>query len=157
MLVLIFILGVVLAFFSQAASLRKTSASRAAVATSPFLTEVALNTILNDFKLKMEAGSENPGERFLRPRLLDKDPSQVGQLFRLAPSMVPQASGVNRTTLPNVVKISRANAPFFPQGTRPMDLMGRKGWRELLESAPRRLPGMAGLFRATAPSGTSPA
>lgn len=124
---LVLILGVVLAFFSQAASLRKASASRVAVATSPFLTDVALNTILNDFKLEMEAGSENPGEQLLRPRLLDKDPSQVGQLFRLAPSMVPQASGVNRTILPNVVKISRANAPFFPAGSATNGFNGPQG------------------------------
>lgn len=124
---LVLILGVVLAFFSQAASLRKASASRVAVATSPFLTDVALNTILNDFKLEMEAGSENPGEQLLRPRLLGKDPSQVGQLFRLAPSMVPQASGVNRTTLPNVVKISRTDAPFFPAGNATNGFNGPQG------------------------------
>lgn len=124
---LVLILGVVLAFFSQAANLRKSSATRAAVATSPFLTDVALNTILNDFKLEMEAGSENPAERPLRPRLLDKNLSQVGQLFRLAPSMVPQASGVNRSDLPNVVKISRTNAPFFPAGNATNGFNGTSG------------------------------
>ena len=138
---LVLLMTIVLAYFSNAMLHRQISVASAANLKVQLITKTAADLILDDFQHEIEAGSLADGNSSLtmpvrRPITLTAN--GIGVTNMLAPSVVPQRIGDGGVT--NIVKVSRSGLSFFTNGT---------GYRALTNRA------SDGLARASAISTTN--
>jgi len=112
---LVLVMGLVLAFFSKVVHQRQLSLLSYSAMQGTYLSEVALETILEDLRHEVEAGSEPDSMigaeiNVWRPRLVEVP----GVNVPAAPSIIPQRSGDQG--IRNIVKVSRRQTPFFAGG-----------------------------------------
>jgi hypothetical protein len=138
---LVLLMTIVLAYFSNAMLHRQISVARAANLKVQLITKTAADLILDDFQHEIEAGSLADTNSSLtmpvrRPITLTSNGTGVTNM--LAPSVVPQRIGDGGAT--NIVKVSRSGLSFFTNGS---------GYRTLTNRASN------GLARASAISTTN--
>jgi Tfp pilus assembly protein PilX len=115
---LVLLMTIVLAYFSNAMLHRQISVASAANLKVQLITKTAADLILDDFQHEIEAGSQADANSSLTMRVrrpITVTASGVGVTHMLAPSMVPQRIGGGGVT--NLVKVSRSGLPFFTSGS----------------------------------------
>jgi Tfp pilus assembly protein PilX len=115
---LVLLMTIVLAHFSNAMLHRQISGASAANLKVQLITKTAADLILDDFQHEIEAGSLADGNSSLtmpirRPITLTANGTGVTNM--LAPSVVPQRIGNGGVT--NIVKVSRSGLSFFTTGS----------------------------------------
>jgi len=124
--ILVLLMTIVLAYFSNAMLHRQISVASAANLKVQLITKTAADLILDDFQHEIEAGSQADASPLLTMRVrrpITVTASGVGVTHMLAPSVVPQRIGGVGVT--NVVKVSRGGLPFFTSGTGYTNLANR--------------------------------
>ena len=138
---LVLLMTIVLAYFSNAMLHRQISVASAANLKVQLITKTAADLILDDFQHEIEAGSlADANSSLTMPvrRPISLTSNGIGVTNMLAPSVVPQRIGDGGVT--NIVKVSRSGLSFFTNGT---------GYRALTNRA------SDGLARASAISTTN--
>ena len=115
---LVLLMTIVLAYFSNAMLHRQISVASAANLKVQLITKTAADLILDDFQHEIEAGSLADGNSTLtmpirRPITITANGTGVTNM--LAPSVVPQRIGNGGVT--NIVKVSRSGLSFFTTGS----------------------------------------
>jgi Tfp pilus assembly protein PilX len=138
---LVLLMTIVLAYFSNAMLHRQISVASAANLKVQLITKTAADLILDDFQHEIEAGSladANPKLTMPIRRPITLTANGTGVTNMLAPSVVPQRIGNGGVT--NIVKVSRSGLSFFTNGS---------GYRTLSDRAAN------GLARASSISTTN--
>ena len=123
---LVLLMTIVLAYFSNAMLHRQIGVASAANLKVQLITKTAADLILDDFQHEIEAGSLADGNSSLtmpvrRPITLTANGTGVTNM--LAPSVVPQRIGDGGVT--NIVKVSRSGLSFFTSGSGYTNLANR--------------------------------
>ena len=138
---LVLLMTIVLAYFSNAMLHRQISVASAANLKVQLITKTAADLILDDFQHEIESGSlADTNSKLTMPirRPITVTSNGIGVTNMLAPSVVPQRIGDGGVT--NLVKVSRSGLSFFTNGS---------GYRALTNRA------TDGLARASAISTTT--
>lgn len=138
---LVLLMTIVLAYFSNAMLHRQISVASAANLKVQLITKTAADLILDDFQHEIEAGSQPDANSTLTMpvrRPITVTSNGIGVTNMLAPSVIPQRIGDGGVT--NIVKVSRNGLSFFTNGS---------GYRALTNRA------SDGLARASAISTTN--
>jgi Tfp pilus assembly protein PilX len=115
---LVLLMTIVLAYFSNAMLHRQISVASAANLKVQLITKTAADLILDDFQHEIEAGSQPDANSSLTMpvrRPISLTSNGIGVTNMLAPSVVPQRIGDGGVT--NIVKVSRSGLSFFTNGT----------------------------------------
>jgi Tfp pilus assembly protein PilX len=123
---LVLLMTIVLAYFSNAMLHRQISVASAANLKVQLITKTAADLILDDFQHEIEAGSQADANSSLAMpvrRPITVTSNGIGVTNMLAPSAVPQRIGDGGVT--NIVKVSRSGLSFFTNGTGYTNLANR--------------------------------
>ena len=123
---LVLLMTIVLAYFSNAMLHRQISVASAANLKVQLITKTAADLILDDFQHEIEAGSQpDANSKLTMPvrRPITVTSNGIGVTNMLAPSVVPQRIGDGGVT--NIVKVSRSGLSFFTNGIGYTNLANR--------------------------------
>jgi len=123
---LVLLMTIVLAYFSNAMLHRQISVASAANLKVQLITKTAADLILDDFQHEIESGSlADANSKLTMPvrRPITVPSNGIGVTNMLAPSVVPQRIGDGGVT--NIVKVSRSGLSFFTNGTGYTNLANR--------------------------------
>ena len=123
---LVLLMTIVLAYFSNAMLHRQISVASAANLKVQLITKTAADLILDDFQHEIEAGSlADANSTLTMPvrRPITVTSNGIGVTHMLAPSVVPQRIGDGGVT--NIVKVSRSGLSFFTNGIGYTNLANR--------------------------------